>query len=403
MSAIERTYEQIIAYLKGLLTNRQRHHLEKKMMQDAFEEEAFEGLSQMDAGELEADMDLLADRLQERIKPTRKHYLIPVLRIAAAVIVLFGITGLLYFLLRPPSQDLITQSREKPETSEEPVSSSVPAPAENDSGEPKSSEKTVDKSRTEKSVQPVLAENRQETEDNIEAVHEIKAALPRTSPAIQHDLKYLTGKVVDIDGEALPGVTVTEKGSTRGAITDLNGNFSIQVGDTGSEILLSYVGYEPLELNTRDISDKPITMKENLMALEEVVVVGYGARKKSDVIGAVRSMEAEEASATEATDMYNFVNPVPPGGTLKAFKNWVSERIDSVTLKTFPGKHRLQVILTIQYDGSIHDILIRSNAPSPVIEEYKRVIAQSPPWKPALKDEEPVASEVAIRFVLTVE
>ena len=72
MSAIERTYEQIIAYLKGLLTNRQRHHLEKKMMQDAFEEEAFEGLSQMDAGELQADMDLLADRLKERIKPAKR-------------------------------------------------------------------------------------------------------------------------------------------------------------------------------------------------------------------------------------------------------------------------------------------------------------------------------------------
>jgi hypothetical protein len=390
MSAIERTYEQIIAYLKGLLTNRQRHHLEKEMMQDAFEEEAFEGLSQMNAGELEADMDLLADRLQERIKPARKRYLTPLLRMAAAVIVLFGVAGLLYFLLRPPSQDLITQSREIPKTSEDSVSPSMPAPVESDSGKPKS-------------APPVLAENRQETEDNAEAVHEMKAALPQASPAIQNDLKYLTGKVVDIDGEALPGVTVTEKGSSRGTITDLDGNFSIQVGDTGSEILLSYVGYEPMELNARDISDKPITMKENLMALEEVVVVGYGARKKSDVTGAARRMEAEEATAAEATDMYNFVNPVPPGGTLKAFKNWVSERIDSVTLKTFPGKHKLQVILTIQHDGSIHDIFIRSNAPSPVIEEYKRVIAQSPPWKPALKDDDPVASEVVIRFVFTVE
>ena len=231
----------------------------------------------------------------------------------------------------------------------------------------------------------------------------MKAALPQASQAIQNDLKYLTGKVVDIDGEALPGVTVTEKGSARGAITDLDGNFSIQVGDTGSEILLSYVGYEPLELNALDISDKPITMKENLMALEEVVVVGYGARKKSDVTGAARRMEAEEATAAEATDMYNFVNPVPPGGTLKAFKNWVSERIDSVTLTTFPGKHRLQVILTIQHDGSIHDIFIRSSAPSPVIEEYRRIIAQSPPWKPALKDDDPVTSEVVIRFVFTVE
>ncbi|MBN1791359.1 MAG: carboxypeptidase-like regulatory domain-containing protein [Bacteroidales bacterium] len=403
MSAIERTYEQIIAYLKGLLTNRQRHNLEKKMMQDAFEEEAFEGLSQMDAGELEADMDLLAGRLQERIKPARKRYLIPLLRIAAAVIVIFGVTGLLYFLLRPPSQDLFTQSLEKPETSEKSVSPAVPGPADNDSGKPISTEQTVDKSRTGKSIHPVLAENRQETEDIAEAVHEMKTTIPQISPVIQHDLKYLDGKVVDIDGEALPGVTITEKGSSRGVITDLDGNFSIQVGDTGSEILLSYVGYEPMELNARDISDKPITMKENLMALEEVVVVGYGTRKKSDVTGAARRMEAEEATSAEATGMYNFVNPVPPGGTLKAFKNWVSERIDSVSLNTFPGKHKLQVILTIQHDGSIHDILIRSNAPSPVIEEYKRVIAQSPPWKPALKDDDPVASEVVIRFVFTVE
>ena len=133
MSAIEQTYEKIIAYLKGLLSNRQRHDLEKRMMQDVFDEEAFEGLGQMTAEELQTDMDLLAERLQQRIKPVRKRYLMPVLRIAAAVVLLTGIAGILYVILRSPSQELITQEipkKEKP--APEMAAPSVAQPAEKD-------------------------------------------------------------------------------------------------------------------------------------------------------------------------------------------------------------------------------------------------------------------------------
>jgi hypothetical protein len=425
MSTIEQTYELIIAYLKGVLSNRQRHDLEKKMMQDTFDEEAFEGLSQMSANELETDLDALTDRLQGRINQAKKRNLMPVFRIAAALVVLMGVAGILYVILRTPSQDLITQDiPKKQKTPQESVSPPLPKPTENITSEYGLSTSPPEKSTVETTKHPILAENLQESQEKAEAEPEVQIegvrkaeepqmpvllqqkaaqALPQTLPAQQSDVKYIIGKVVGIDGEALPGVTIVEKGTSHGTITDLDGNFSIQVGDPGSELLLSYAGYQPLDLNARDISGKPITLQEDMLALEEVVVVGYGTQKKSNETGAVSRMEAEDAAPGGAIDSYGFVNPVPPGGTLKAFKNWVNERIDSATFKPFPGKYRVQAILTVQYDGRIGDIRIRSTAPSPIVDEYRKALTQSPLWKPALKDEEPVDAEVVIRFVIVVE
>jgi hypothetical protein len=215
--------------------------------------------------------------------------------------------------------------------------------------------------------------------------------------------KYITGKIVGIDGIGLAGVTILEKGSQHGVISDIDGNFSIELRDAGSELLLSSVGFKSVELNPREIEDKPITMQEDLMALEEVVVVGYAASKKNKDTGAVSRLESRDIGPGGITETYSLVYPVPPGGTLRAFKNWVYERADTTDFFAFPGKHRLQAILSVPEDGILRNIRIRSTAPQPIVEAYRNAISLSPAWKPALKDNLPVETEVVIRFVITVE
>ena len=144
-------------------------------------------------------------------------------------------------------------------------------------------------------------------------------------------------------------------------------------------------------------------MQEDLLALEEVVVIGYGTREKRDVTGAVSRIEGEEISAGGGFAPDDFVKPVPPYGSLKAFKDWVYERINSEKFRAYPGKHRLQVILMIQTNGSVRDITVKSNAPAAIATEFRNVISQSPIWKPAITDNNPVESQVIIRFNITVE
>jgi len=411
MSGNEPTYERIIAYLKGLLSNRQRHDLEKKMMQDAFDEDAFEGLNQLSADSLETDMDILGKRLQERIRPAKVRNLTTVFRIAAAVVILLGITAILDLILRTPSPTPLTQEIKR-QMYKAPAETATPEEPKSIKGIAREyvAEEKAGKLPSSKQETEVLAEKEEESAAPIAAEaavtvtrHKSAYAVPAKAESDQATARHVAGKVVGVDGESLPGVTVLEKGTSHGTITDLDGNFSLVLDNSDSDLSFNYVGYRSLELNVRDIKGKNITMQEDLLALEEVVVVGYGTRKKSDITGAVSHLEAKDFSPGGGIEPYNFIKPAPSTGTLKTFKKWVTDRIDTSQFRDLPGKHRILFILTIQSDGYIRDINVRSTAPSLITDEYKRVISQNLPWQPALKDNVPVEAEVLIRFTLTVE
>ncbi|MER0439007.1 TonB-dependent receptor [Emticicia sp. W12TSBA100-4] len=103
------------------------------------------------------------------------------------------------------------------------------------------------------------------------------------------------GKVTDAEtGDGLPGVSVTAKGSTKGAITDGNGEYTIAVPDTKAVLVFSYVGYTPQEVNVGGQTQINVQLKSDSKTLSEVVVVGYGTAKKTDITGAVKSVRSEE-------------------------------------------------------------------------------------------------------------
>ena len=94
--------------------------------------------------------------------------------------------------------------------------------------------------------------------------------------------------------EALMGVTVQVKGTSKATSTDLDGNYTITVSDKNAVLVFSYIGYEKQEVTVGNRTVVNVRMSDNAQLLDEVVVVGYGSVKKSDVTGAIASLRPDE-------------------------------------------------------------------------------------------------------------
>ena len=113
--------------------------------------------------------------------------------------------------------------------------------------------------------------------------------------------KKITGTVSD-DLGPIVGANVLEKGTTNGMITDMGGNFSLEV-KPGATLVISFIGYVTQEIKITNQSKLTITLKEDSEVLDEVVVVGYGTMKKSDLSGASVSMSEEAMKGSIITNL----------------------------------------------------------------------------------------------------
>jgi TonB-dependent starch-binding outer membrane protein SusC len=105
----------------------------------------------------------------------------------------------------------------------------------------------------------------------------------------------VTGKVVDLEhNEALPGVTVMIKGTSKGTTTDISGKFSLQVPDKNATLVFQFVGYLPEEIVVGSQTVINVSLAADIQQLSEVVVIGYGTQKKKELTSAVSSVKSED-------------------------------------------------------------------------------------------------------------
>ncbi|HET6539324.1 MAG TPA: TonB-dependent receptor [Chryseolinea sp.] len=117
-----------------------------------------------------------------------------------------------------------------------------------------------------------------------------------------HAQGVITGKISDKAGQALPGVNVIKKGTTSGTSTDANGNYSIEA--TSSDILVvSFIGYQSQEIVVGSRAKVDVQLEEDVAELQEVVVVGYGTQKKSDLTGSVASLSGDKMRGSMAANV----------------------------------------------------------------------------------------------------
>ena len=111
--------------------------------------------------------------------------------------------------------------------------------------------------------------------------------------------KKVTGVVVDATGEPVIGANVVVKGTTNGTITDFDGNYTIEGVSASDVLVFSYIGYLSQEITVGNQAAINVTLSEDSQALDEVVVVGYGVMRKSDVTGSIGVAKGDELTKNQ--------------------------------------------------------------------------------------------------------
>ena len=126
--------------------------------------------------------------------------------------------------------------------------------------------------------------------------------------------RKITGMVIDeTNGEALPGVNIMVEGSKTGVISDLDGNFVIEVPTSNSILLFSYVGYVNLKVAANKANPMKIVLTPDVKKLDEVVVVGYGVVKRRDLTGSVASVKGDAVKSNPVSNVAQALQGKLPG------------------------------------------------------------------------------------------
>ncbi len=431
-------FSRYLRYFKDLLTRKERHRLEKHMMQDQFEEEAFDGMSSINHADLESDIAELHQGITRRTQ-VKKNRFIPLLKYAAAVALIISL-GSIAILVKKSGTD---RSKLAEQTKRIDSSEAIPVTVEvvQDTLKPKiaqtitakkqkhstGKEKAATPSRLdtkqdieELSIDPPLSENvliaAQEAEVSEAAgisVSEnyISAVARKTDGREDLDLTSLSyseekekntitikGRVMEAGyEEPLPGVNVIIKGTITGTITDLEGNFSIDIpADEKSTLEFAFVGYVSEEIEISDYNNITLALTEDLVALEEVVVIGYGTQKRSDVTGAVATIEADEI----ASETPQIVLPKPVGGMFD-FKQYIKKNIRYNNLPAFDKPQIVKLEFTVSATGKINQIRTVKSPGTEFEAEAIRLLREGPSWEAGTIDGIPSNRKVTVRIKLT--
>ena len=123
------------------------------------------------------------------------------------------------------------------------------------------------------------------------------------------------GSVRDVNGEPIIGATVMERGTSNGTITDIDGNFMLEVPE-GAMLDISYVGYKNQSVQVLSGKQIAISLREDSETLDEVVVIGYGAQKKVNVIGSIATLDSETLESRAVPDVSNMLTGQLSGVTI---------------------------------------------------------------------------------------
>lgn len=224
----------------------------------------------------------------------------------------------------------------------------------------------------------ILLLRKNETESNneiIQAVSSMPGHEGKTTPAginqiLQQSTRTITGTVIDQHGETVIGANVTENSTTNGVVTDINGEFSIKVGEN-AVLTISYIGYNKQEIVIGNQNNINITLTEDLLKLEEVIVVGYGTARKSDITGAVVRADLSTLQESPNTNIMNALQGLVPGLNVGATTTAGADPTFSIRGRTsISGETTPLIVLDgIIYRGNMSDINVNDVASIDVLKD----------------------------------
>src|SRR5690606_7840655 len=123
----------------------------------------------------------------------------------------------------------------------------------------------------------------------------------------------ITGTITDEDNVPLIGVNIQVKGTNKGTSSDLDGRFLLEDIDKNAVLVVSYIGYETQEIAVAGKTNISISLRSDSQLLDEVVVIGYGTLKKSDLTGSITQVKAEELQKHSPANVSDLLRTTVPG------------------------------------------------------------------------------------------
>ena len=171
--------------------------------------------------------------------------------------------------------------------------------------------------------------------------------------------RLVSGMVSDSNNRPLPGANVVEKGTTNGVTTDFDGNYSIEISSPDAILTFSYVGFEKKDIQVGDSNTIDVSLQESAEGLDEVVVVGYGVQRKSDIVGSVASVSKERLEKSSDPNIFQTLQASVAGLNISRFSGDPGTNgsiqvrgINSISASNDP----LIVLDGIPFSGNVRDI-----------------------------------------------
>ncbi len=366
--------EDIKKYLEGTLSNAEQHRIEKILLEEGLEAEAMEGISTIEANQVEEDLNSLQEKLHKRFQPNKK-FAIPVWRVAAAVLLLGLLSVSVYYLLeQQPNDELISLRSEK---------------TENDIVKEESTQIFEEVPDYEEA--PTAAEtsspSEEETEVNsYESKHDKSAKAIEKQDQVSNSKSTSTKKIM-VEDEARRSVTVDEDAS-KALITKTK----IDIEKDAQPVIAMR--------NNAEMADEVMAEDAQPMArMKKSEMVGYSSKEKDNAKGG-EVVLIDYPGASEGETSYLLL-PVPSIGKA-SFDKYVRENIHYPTVKNNTGTvDTVVVVFTVAATGEIMNLHIDSSPDRRFAREVKRLILEGPKWQHAIKDGEPVEKEVRVRIMFS--
>ncbi|MFT3740125.1 MAG: TonB-dependent receptor [Breznakibacter sp.] len=176
------------------------------------------------------------------------------------------------------------------------------------------------------------------------------------SYGLMAQVKTISGKVSDSANAPLPGVTVIEKGTTNGVITDMEGNYLIKVPNSDAVLMFSCIGLQSQEVAVGNQTSINVTMRDENIGIDEVVVVGYGTQRKVNLSGAVAAIEGEVITKKSTTDVLSAMQGEMPGVVVLRSSGQPGSETSGLRIRGFSSVNSTSALILI--DGVEGDMTL---------------------------------------------
>ena len=405
---------KLLDYIRGLRKGKEAHRLEKESMQDPFLADAMDGYNQVE-GNHEQRIEKLRMQVSAHSAKKKNTYAIT-WSIAACLIIGFGISSYFLFLKKSMTDEVFIAEESvstklaepaAPLTPAIPATPTVPATPQKEIALATTKVKTDSTPVSEITARqankkdmiakiqatsqpqqgvlvatvPVMEEVSEETAalqevvatmDTFESESDKKMKLAKVATILPQN-NMIKGRVTNEKGEPLIGASVTYKGTNIGTITNMNGEFSLVKKDDKKRLTAEYIGYNPVEIRIDTSRTMLIAMNENKQALNEVVVVGYGAKKNKKSVTAGTVVKGNEQANKDIT-------PQPVIGKRK-FQKYLKENLVRPTdEKCAQVKGKVVLTFLVNKEGRPFSIKVKESLCESSDKEAIRLIQEGPDW-----------------------